>query len=59
MALFTTEELAMIAIALDEEEEEQIQVKKRTKCKWVHEAWQKRETEGEFHKSHSIQRTYK
>lgn len=35
----------MIAIILDEEEEAEQKVKKR---KWVHEAWQKRETEGEF-----------
>ena len=35
----------MIAIILDEEEEVEQKVKKR---KWVHEAWKKRETEGEF-----------
>ena len=35
----------MIAIILDEEEEAEQKVKRR---KWVHEAWQKRETEGEF-----------
>ena len=43
--VFTDKELAMIAIILDEEEEEVRQVKKR---KWVHEAWKKRESEGEF-----------
>ncbi|KAF2884799.1 hypothetical protein ILUMI_21406 [Ignelater luminosus] len=46
MSLFTNEEMAIMAIALDEDEEDQRKVKKR---KWVHEAWQKRETEGEFH----------
>ncbi|KAF2887858.1 hypothetical protein ILUMI_18315 [Ignelater luminosus] len=46
MSLFTNEEMAIIAIALDEDEEDQCKVKKR---KWVHEAWQKRETEAKFH----------
>ncbi|KAF2895018.1 hypothetical protein ILUMI_11156 [Ignelater luminosus] len=45
MSLFTNEETAIIAIALDEDEDQR-KVKQR---KWVHEAWQKRETEGEFH----------
>lgn len=45
MATFTDIELAMIAIILDEEEEELNQVKRR---KWVHEAWKKRGSEGEF-----------
>ncbi|KAB0802472.1 hypothetical protein PPYR_04658 [Photinus pyralis] len=43
MAAFTDRELAMIAVILDEEETHH--TKKR---KWVHEAWRKRETEGEF-----------
>lgn len=34
----------MIALVLDEEQEEP----ERKKRKWVHQAWQKRETEGEF-----------
>ncbi|KAK9730252.1 hypothetical protein QE152_g15388 [Popillia japonica] len=38
------EELAAIAVILDEEEEER-RTKKR---KWVHEAWRKREREGEL-----------
>lgn len=42
---FTDMELTMIDIILDEEEEELHQVKKR---KWIHEAWKKRESEGEF-----------
>ncbi|KAF2905233.1 hypothetical protein ILUMI_00957 [Ignelater luminosus] len=46
MSLFTNEEMAIIAIALDENEEDQCKVKER---KWVHEACQKRETEAEFH----------
>lgn len=41
---FTDEELCIIAITLDEETE-QLNPKKR---KWVHEAWQKRDSEGEF-----------
>ncbi|XP_076056693.1 uncharacterized protein LOC143034476 isoform X2 [Oratosquilla oratoria] len=45
MAMFTDVDLAMIAIILDEEEEVEQQMKKG---KWVHEAWKKRETEGEF-----------
>ena len=42
---FTDEDLAIIAIILDAKEEEAGQAKKR-KC--VHEAWKKRESEGEF-----------
>lgn len=45
MAKFSDVELAMIAIILDEEEEAEHKLKKR---KWVHEAWKKRESEGEF-----------
>ena len=45
MAMFTDMELAMIAIILDEEEHKEHDVKKK---KWVHEAWKKRESEGEF-----------
>jgi hypothetical protein len=44
MANFTDEELCIVAIILDEETE-LLNPKKR---KWVHEAWQKRESEGEF-----------
>lgn len=45
MAKFCDEELAIIAIALDDEGKDQRIVKRR---KWVHNAWKKRETEGEF-----------
>lgn len=44
MTCFTDDELGIIAIALDEEEEEN----QRKKRKWVHKAWMKRESEGEF-----------
>jgi len=37
----------MIAILLDEEEEEKI-VSREPRKFWVHAAWKKRETEGEF-----------
>ncbi|XP_071054469.1 uncharacterized protein [Onthophagus taurus] len=43
--MFTDTELAIVAIILDDEEQELHQAKKR---KWVHEAWKKRGTEGEF-----------
>lgn len=43
MATFSDDELAMIAVALDDEEP---QHKKRRF--WVHEAWKKRRMEGEF-----------
>jgi hypothetical protein len=43
MTLFTENELLMISLILDEEEEKA--VKKRM---WVHKAWKKRQTEGEF-----------
>jgi hypothetical protein len=46
MANFSNEELAMIALILDEEESEKI--KKQTRNLWVHPAWQKRSVEGEF-----------
>ncbi|CAH1958229.1 unnamed protein product [Acanthoscelides obtectus] len=42
MAKFSEDELAIIALILDEEEET------RRKRKWVHQAWKKRGTEGEF-----------
>ncbi|XP_066997014.2 tRNA:m(4)X modification enzyme TRM13 homolog isoform X3 [Anabrus simplex] len=45
MSKLTDMELAAIGILLDEEEEEHHQFKKR---KWVHEAWQNRECDGEF-----------
>lgn len=45
MANFTDEELCIIAIILDEETEEEKTPKRR---KWVHEAWQKKDSEGEF-----------
>lgn len=54
MALFSTEELIAIAIALDEEvmEEEQgsqdVTVR-NTRRFWVSELWQDRESEGEYH----------
>lgn len=44
MTTLSENKLLMIALILDEEEEEQV-VKKR---KWVHQAWTKRPTEGEF-----------
>jgi len=46
MANFTDEELVIIAIILDEETDEKDKTPKRRK--WVHEAWQKRSSEGEF-----------
>jgi len=45
MANFTDEELCIIAIILDEETEEEKTPKRR---KWVHEAWKKRDSEGEI-----------
>lgn len=45
MDLFSEEELAIIAIALDDEQLEQPKKKRRF---WVHAAWQKRSKEGEF-----------
>lgn len=46
MEIFSDEELLQIALVLDEEMEEQVgQVEKRH---WVHPAWKKRGTEGEF-----------
>lgn len=45
MTLFSENELLMIALILDEEEEEEVVKKKRL---WVHQAWKKRPTEGEF-----------
>lgn len=44
MTMFSENDLLMIALILDEEEEEKA-VKKRM---WVHKAWKKRPTEGEF-----------
>ncbi|EFN64842.1 hypothetical protein EAG_03612 [Camponotus floridanus] len=44
MTQFTDDELAMIAIILDEEEANE----KTQKRKWVHKAWKKRESEGEY-----------
>lgn len=41
---FSENDLAVIALILDEEEEKQLKKKR----KWVHEAWKKREIEGEF-----------
>ena len=43
MATFEEEDLAMIAIILDEEEEHSTNT-----LLWIHEAWKMRETEGEF-----------
>lgn len=43
MTKFSENDLLMIALVLDEEEKQL--VKKR---KWVHQAWKKRNTEGEF-----------
>jgi len=47
MANFTDEELCIIAIILDEETEQE-EKKTPKRRKWVHEAWQKRDSEGEF-----------
>jgi len=44
MAQFTDDELAMIAIISDEKKANE----KMQKRKWVHEAWKKRENEGEY-----------
>lgn len=45
MAEFSGVVLAMIAIILAEEKEAEHKLKKR---KWVHKAWKKRGSEGEF-----------
>lgn len=45
MASFNGEELVIIAIALNKGEQEN-QIKE--KRKWVHNAWMKRESEGEY-----------
>jgi len=42
---FSTEELAIIAFLLDADEEKEDQAHRKY---WVHPAWKKRETEGEF-----------
>lgn len=42
---FSTEELAVIALLLDADEEKEDQAHRKY---WVHPAWKKRETEGEF-----------
>lgn len=42
---FPEEDLIVMSLILDEEE----QINKQKKRKWVHEAWRKREVEGEFH----------
>ncbi|XP_031353101.1 uncharacterized protein LOC116178008 [Photinus pyralis] len=42
---FTSTELAIIALALDEEDNYKTQSKKKV---WVHNAWKSRDTEGEF-----------
>ncbi|KAK9752467.1 hypothetical protein QE152_g4217 [Popillia japonica] len=44
MRKLADEELAAVAVILDEEKEEQ----RTNKRKWVHEAWRKREREGEM-----------
>lgn len=50
MSLFNQEELAMIAIALDEEEaDDQEDYQQAIKRIWVCELWKDRETAGEFH----------
>lgn len=46
MESFSDEELAIIAICLDAEEEAEASQAKRRK--WVHVAWKKRDTEGEY-----------
>jgi hypothetical protein len=43
MTKFSDIELAVIAIILDEEEQREVE-----KRKWVHEAWENRERDGEF-----------
>lgn len=45
MEVFSVDECAIIALILDQEEEE---LQLRKKRKWVHKAWEKRGTEGEF-----------
>jgi len=45
MASLSEDELAVIALILDEEESPR---KKRKRNLWVHKAWTERETEGEF-----------
>jgi hypothetical protein len=42
------EDLAMIAILLDEDEVAKKQVVKKRKRTWVHDLWKKRNIEGEF-----------
>lgn len=50
MSLFNQEELAMIAIALDEEEaDDQKDYQQARKRIWVCELWEDRETAGEYH----------